>query len=86
MTGEILHQFMMVIPTSEARLEPLEFMPRVHLGNHQGYRSFVADVVKGDLSGAHGNVLEAIHQQVTLGIQSPGGIIHCQLEGLQFLC
>ena len=61
MTGKILHQFMMVIPTAEARLEPLEFMPRVHLGSHQGNRSPVADAVEGDLPNAHVNVLEAAH-------------------------
>jgi hypothetical protein len=86
MTGEILHQFMMVIPTSEARLVPLEFMPRVHLASHQGNRSPVVDAVKGDLPSTHGNVLEVIHQQVAPGIQSPGDIIRLQLEGLQFLC
>jgi hypothetical protein len=61
MTGEILHQFMMVIPTGEARLEPPEFMPRIHLGSHQGNRSPMADAVEGDFLGAHGNVLEATH-------------------------
>ena len=84
MTGEILHQFMMVIPTGEARLEPSEFIPRVHLGSLQGKRSPVADAVEGDLLGAHGNVLEATHHQITLGVQGPSSIVHCQLEGLQF--
>jgi hypothetical protein len=66
---------MMVIPMSKARLEPLDFMPRVHLGSHQGNRSPMADVVEGNLPGTLGTVLEAIRQQVVPGIQSPNGII-----------
>ena len=34
MPSEGLDQFMMVVSTSEARLEPPEFMPGVHLGSH----------------------------------------------------
>jgi hypothetical protein len=68
MTGEIIHQFMMVTPAGKARLEPPEFMLRVHLGSHQGNRSIVADAVEGDLLGAHGNVLEATRHQIALAI------------------
>jgi hypothetical protein len=54
MIGEILHQFMMVIPTSEARLKPPEFMLGVHLGSHQGNHSSMMDAVEGNLPYTHG--------------------------------
>jgi hypothetical protein len=59
---------MMVTPVGKARLEPLKFMLRVHLGSHQGNCSTVADAVEGDLLGAYGNVLEATHHQIAPGI------------------
>ena len=44
----------------------------------------MVNTVEGDPS-AHKDILEVVLQQVTPGVQSPGGIIHRQLEGLQFL-
>ena len=76
MIGKILHQFMMVILDGKSRLEPPEFMPKVHLGTHQGNRSPVADAMEGDHPGAHRNVLEVTHHQIALGIQCPGGVVH----------
>jgi len=84
MTGKILHQLMMDITPGDAWLEPSKFMPRVHLGGHQGNRSPMSDAVEGNLPGAHGNILEAVRQQITPGVQGPSSIVHRQLEGLQF--
>ena len=67
---------MMVIPAGEARLELPEFMPRVHLGSHQGYRSPVPDAMEGNLPSAHGNVLEVTHHQIAPGAQGHSGIVH----------
>jgi hypothetical protein len=85
MSGEILHQPMMVIAACEARLVPSEVMPRVHLGNHQGNRRAMTDTMGSDLPGACGDVMKAAHYQVALGIQSPGSLIRRKLESLQFL-
>ena len=85
MTSKILHQFMMVIPIGEARLEPLEVMPRVHLSSHQNNCGPMVDAVEGDLPSVHGNVLEVTHHQIALGVQGPSGIARRQLEGFQFL-
>jgi hypothetical protein len=49
MPGEILHQLMMVITSCEAGLMPLEVMPRVHLGNHQGDCRAMTDTMESDL-------------------------------------
>jgi hypothetical protein len=49
MPGEILHQLMMVITSCEAGLMPLEVMPRVHLGNHQGDCHAMTDTMESDL-------------------------------------
>ena len=85
MTGEILHPFMMVIPIGKVRLEPLEVMPIVHLGSHQNNCGPMVDAMEGDLPSVHGNVLEATHHQIALGVQGPSGIVRRQLEGFQFL-
>jgi len=73
---------MVVITIGEARLKPSEFMNRVHLGNHQGNSCPMTNAMEGNLPGVHRDILEATHHQITLGVQSPGGIIRCQLKGL----
>ena len=56
-----------------------------HLGDGQSNRGPMADAVKSNLPGAHKDVLEVTRQQVAPGIQSPSGVVHRQLEGLQLL-
>ena len=46
----------------------------------------MADAMESDLPGKHRDVLEAVYQQVTSGIQGYSGIVCCQLKGLQLLC
>jgi predicted metal-dependent phosphotriesterase family hydrolase len=58
--SEVLHQPMMVITAREAGLMPLEVIPRVHLGNHQGNRG-ARTIVESDLSGAGRDVLKVAH-------------------------
>jgi hypothetical protein len=53
MSGESLNQLMMVITIGKARLKPPKFMPRVHLGNHQGNNSPMTNAMEGDLHGTH---------------------------------
>ena len=75
---------MVVVAAREARLSPSELVLGVHLGDGQSNRGPVVDPMKGNLPGAHRDVLEAIRQQVAPGVQSPSGIVRRQLEGLQF--
>ena len=85
MPSEVLHQLMMIVAAGIARLMPPELMSGVHLGNGQGNRSPMMDAMKSDLPSAHRDVQEVIRQQISLGVQSSGGIVRHQLEGLQFL-
>jgi len=75
MLGEGLHQLMMVITIGKAGLEPLEFIPSIHLSNHQGNNSHVANTMEGNLPSPRRDIMEAILQRSTSGIRSPGGII-----------
>lgn len=76
---------MVVVDACEARLQPSKLVPGADLGDGQSNRGPMADIVKSNLLSMHRDILEAIHRQVTLGVQSPGGVVRCQLEGLQLL-
>ena len=76
---------MVVVAICETGLQPSKLMPRAHLGDGRSNHGLVADAVKGDLPSTHEDVLEMIHQQVTLGVQTPNCIVCHQLEGLQLL-
>ena len=52
---------MMVVAAREARLQPSELVPEVHLSDDQSNRSLMVDAVKSNLPSAHRDVLEAIH-------------------------
>ena len=45
----------------------------------------MSDAVDSHLPGTHGNILEAGHQHITLGVQGVGRIICHQLECFQLL-
>jgi hypothetical protein len=73
---EICHQVMVVVATCEAMLQPLKLVPGVHLGDGQGNRGPMIDAVKNNLPGAHRDVLDTVHQQVTPDVQSPNDVAH----------
>ena len=73
---KIRNQVMVVVATCEAKLQPLKLIPGAHLGDGQGNRCPMTDAMKSNLPDVHGDVLETIHQQVTLGVQSPSVIVH----------
>jgi hypothetical protein len=81
MSGKIFHQLKIVTPTCEARLVPSEFVPRVHLGRHQGKGGSTVNAMESDLPGTHRDIMKTTHHQVASGIQSPGSIARCPLEG-----
>lgn len=60
-------------------------MPRVHLGNHQGYGGSMSDTVESHLPNARGDVLEVGHQHVAPSVQGVSRVIRRQLECLQLL-
>jgi hypothetical protein len=81
MSGEFLHQSMMVAATCEARLVPSEFVPRVHLGHHQGEGGSAANAMESNLPGTPRHIMETTYHQVALGVQSLGSVVLCQLKG-----
>jgi hypothetical protein len=76
MSGESLNQLMMVVTIGEARLKPPKFMPRVHLGNHQGNNSPVTNTMEGDLPGTHRDILYETKHQIAPSVRSPSSIVH----------
>ena len=70
----------MIVVAGKPRLMPPKLVPRVHLSNSQSDCSPVTDAMKSDLPGAHRDVLKVIRLQISPGVQSPGGIVCCQLE------
>jgi hypothetical protein len=64
---EVRHQVMVLIAACEARLMPSKLMPRAHLGDGQGNHDPMMDTMENNLPSTHWYILEAVHQQVTLG-------------------
>ena len=60
-------------------------MPGTDLHHSQSSCSPLLDTVGGDLPGAVGDVLQAVHQQVASGVHRGGGAVHRLVEGLN-LC
>ena len=79
MSGESLDQFILIAAISKARLKPLEFMTRVHLGNRLGNSCPMMNAMGSNLPSMHRDILEVTHHQITPCIQSPGGIVRRQL-------
>ena len=68
MSGESLDQLMVVTTIGKARLKPPKFMTRVHLGNRQGNSYPEMNAIESNLPSTHGDILEATHHQIALGI------------------
>ena len=60
-------------------------MPGTDLRHSQSSCSPLLDTVGGDLPGAVGDVLQAVHQQVASGVYCGGGVVRHLAEGLN-LC